>query len=645
MNAGVQGLRGISIVLVVLFHLDVRGFGGGNLGVDVFFVISGFVITQGLLHEQATTGRVDLPQFFARRIRRLVPVSTVVIGSTLVYLAVTNPRVVLESIRGEAQAATVGMSNVWQALNGAEYGGARFGPFDGLRSPFSHLWSLALEEQFYVLFAPLVAVTMRSSGLRIVPRRRLSLIFALLAIASAATYVLESRNQPTFAFYLLESRGWQLLIGAILALVPDRRFSWPPWMADAVAGFGLLLLAVVVHGHSPGGGGQLMAPLIAIAAAALLISGVQRSTGLPFGRLLRSRPLTMLGAIAYPLYLWHWLVLLAVDRSWSGLASLARIASVVSISLGLAALSHRFIELPMRRTVRLQSRMRLTFVLGLGAIVVLFVAATASAAFSRDLPAESGSDSRHLPRDLQPSLEAIFSAAQPVMPECSRPSGPGAPTCMTGDLAGKLRIAIVGDSYAEQWIPTLARIGKAEGLLVVAYTRGGCHWVLLAEAEQVAACEEWRSQALTGLDKYPPDVVILAGHDSSVLGTLGKRRYFDAAATLPPVLRTSRIVVFGDTPVPDFDLGTCLVNHWSNLDRCVLRRSKSVDADAITVAREAADRLDAVFVDTSKVVCPRERCPPVRGNVMMYRDYDHLSVEFARTQSSQLASALSGVLR
>jgi peptidoglycan/LPS O-acetylase OafA/YrhL len=318
----IDGLRAIAVAAVVAYH---AGLGGaGYVGVDIFFVISGYLITALLLRELATSGRVDLWQFYARRVRRIFPAAVVVITVVLCLAYLLLPVDETRQVARSAAAAAMFVANLYFQVQTGGYWGA-----DATQMPLLHLWSLSVEEQFYLAWPALLVL---------VPRARLGTVLAMLALVSflLAEWMLQSR--PEAAFYQVSARAWELAAGALVATLPSRRLPHAfGWVALAA----LLGACVVRFEHFPGAGA-----MPAVAASAMLLAVIH---GGGTNWLLASRPFVALGLVSYSFYLWHW-PLLAIDRlSRVGPSPLSVRLELVGVALLLAIVSYFCVERPVRK--------------------------------------------------------------------------------------------------------------------------------------------------------------------------------------------------------------------------------------------------------------------------------------------------------
>jgi peptidoglycan/LPS O-acetylase OafA/YrhL len=431
---GLDGVRGLAVLAVLLFHGGITWAGTGWLGVDAFFVLSGFLITALLVREHAASGRVALGPFWLRRARRLLPALLVVVTASLAFAALTAPEGVTPGLRNSAF-ATFGYVQNWHLLL-ADDGGyfAQGGP----PSPLRHAWSLSVEEQFYVVW-PLVT----AAALAAFRSRALLVVCSLGTLASASwAALLAARGVPLDRLHLgTDTRAQGLLVGAtaavLLARHPDARWvRWVglPGLVAAVSVPVVLLAAPTLAAYS----GALT--VFCVAVAAVLVA-VVRCPESPVGRLLSWSPLVWLGQLSYGLYLWHWPVFLALTGARTGLTGWPLLALRIAVSLVLTVLTARLVEQPFRSGPWSTPR-RVVAVLP---AAVAGVAAAAAVAVVLAPPAP----------DAPPLDAAALAAVQPPPPSTAptpSPAPPPAGTPVTSTApahhGGPLRVLVVGDSVA-----------------------------------------------------------------------------------------------------------------------------------------------------------------------------------------------------
>ncbi|CPR08067.1 acyltransferase [Mycobacterium bohemicum DSM 44277] len=337
---------------VVLFHADIPGVGGGFVGVDVFFVISGFLITGLLWREARSTGTVRLAGFYGARARRLLPASATVGVVIMLGAAALVPALLSRGIIDDGIASALYVSNYRFMLQGVDYLATNLPP-----SPFQHYWSLGVEEQFYLVWPALIIATAwlirrarrRAAAPADSSERPYLVVLALVAVVSFALSLVATRLAPPVAFFSLPTRAWELAVGGLVALTAGQWRRLPP-LSAAIAGWGglaLILLACIRLGRSTPYPGT--AALLPVLGAALVIGAGCAAPARGCGRALAVRPMRAIGRVSYSWYLWHWPVLLVAmpAAAWPKQPLWPAIAAIV-LSLGLAVLTLRFIENPLR---------------------------------------------------------------------------------------------------------------------------------------------------------------------------------------------------------------------------------------------------------------------------------------------------------
>jgi peptidoglycan/LPS O-acetylase OafA/YrhL len=371
-----DGIRALAVLAVLATHAGIPFLPGGFVGVDVFFVLSGFLITSLLYHELVTTGRIDLGGFWTRRARRLLPAALVMIVAVLAARPLFVPDSVA-ALRGDAIATALWSGNWRWALQGTNYFAQ-----GGTPSPLQHTWSLAVEEQFYLVW-PLLLLACRA----VRRQRLLAVSLAGVAVSAVATYVLSRDASPGRVYFGTDTRAQELLVGAALAalLAPTwRRRSGTPLDLESpqpagrrplplllsVCGLAALAGIATTANGAPSEFRHGLLLFTAVAAAAL-VAGVVLDSGQPVARLLSTRFLVGIGRISYGLYLWHWPVYLALDGERTGLHGYVLAALRAAVTGVLACASFVLIERPAQR-VRVRPRRVLpAAVAGVAAVVAL----------------------------------------------------------------------------------------------------------------------------------------------------------------------------------------------------------------------------------------------------------------------------------
>lgn len=665
----VQGLRAIAVLAVVLYHFWPARFSGGYVGVDVFFVISGFLITSHLMRELTATGTVRLGQFWARRARRLLPASLLVLlFCALVAMSpYLTPTSALPNEVREILASTFYVENWFLALNSADYLNHSGDP-----TTVQHYWSLSLEEQFYVMWPllMLLAAWIGVKWFRGARRRAVIVTLAVVSVVSFAFCVVFTITDPAPAYFVTFGRMWQFGVGAMIALVPLLR------VRNAVGSFllgwgGIAVLVFVIFqfdGQTPFPG--YMAALPTLGAAAVIAASNADRWWYPT-RILSLRPAQFVGDISYSLYLWHWpLIIIAPSVPFWGLTIYHRVA-LLGLCFVLAWLTKRFVEDPARGWKVLTSRpARVTLWSSLAAMIV--VALVAATAWFVNAPAYTAGF--RAIQELQEDPPPCFGAASVLDPSCASvdfgddilpaPGFAGVDSPQAGDCFVQLtdarpvsctfgsddpdapRVALIGDSHAYQLLSTFERIADDQGWQLVTWFKGACPWSttpLATPGAFGAACTEWREGVSEALAEADIDAVFTAAIATTPYSSDGFDSSYDAAVAgyveaWDEVLdRGIPVITVVDNPVWETDPNKCL--RTRDQAECVGARSDVLVAE--DPLRDAASQRDAVtLLDFTDVFCDDQWCAPVVGGANVYRDQDHLTVTFADTLAPWYTEAI-----
>ena len=614
-NPQIQALRALAAVLVLIYHA--KWLDGGYIGVDIFYVISGFLITGILIRELDTKNTLSLIAFYARRTKRLLPASFLVIFATGIAGFLFLPASMRESFGRDLIAASTYISNFLFALWENDYQN-----LDSTPSPFIHFWSLAVEEQFY-LFWPFFILILFRIG------KRRAVFFGIVAtlVSSFIFSLYLTDRAPIWAFYILPTRAWELAAGALLVFLPELKKARP---LLALSAFATLAIATVIFNEAtPFPGTAALAPVI---ATVLLLAS--RSKWPPFiDFVAQSRFTQWLGAVSYPLYLWHW-PLLVIPAIYLGeeLTTLQTIL-LLAITVVLAGLTHKFVEEPMRE-MKLSHRGVLSFAAIATSISVL-VGGLTFTQHSNTITIQS--DVEIADGEVEFSLDEV--RAKPLINSdgCHIAVGQTvSPRCEYGDITSKKTIVLYGDSHAAQWFPALDLIGKNRGIKIVSLTKSACPSAEvikeLSSQYDVADCQAFRDSSIARIQKIKPLAVILAGmqpftapySDESAKSwwLAGERKVFNRIkdATQYPIYLT-------DTPLPRVDIPDCLVADRG--DAC--DTSRAVDAEVAA---------GLIQINPTPWLCT-EKCPAVVDGIIAYRDKSHLTVAMSKHLSAQLEISLA----
>ncbi|MCX6501273.1 MAG: acyltransferase family protein [Microbacterium sp.] len=669
----VQGLRAIAVLLVVLYHFWPGRLPGGFVGVDVFFVISGFLITGHLLREITATGRVKLAQFWARRARRLLPASLLVL--LFCALAVSTPYLFpvsgLAREIGEIIASTFYVENWYLAFTSADYLNHTGDP-----TTVQHYWSLSLEEQFYVMW-PLLMLLAAWIGVKLWRGRTRAAIIALLGVVSVASLVfciVFTALQPAPAYFVTFGRMWEFGLGAMIALVPALRVrnAWFSFLLGWAGVIALVYTAFRFDGNTPFPGYAALLPAL---GAAAVIAAANTGRWWQPTRVLAVRPARFVGDISYSLYLWHWpLIVIAPSVPFWGLSIYHRVALLV-ICFVLAWLTKRFVEDPVRRWKGLTLRRpRVSLWSALAAMVV--VALVAGGGWALNAPAYR--EGVQQLAELREDPPTCFGAASVLDASCEgtefgdtilpSPGFAGADSpddqqcfvqlndsrpvsCTFGsEDANAPVVALVGDSHAFQLLSTFQRMAADNGWKLITYFKGACPWnttPLATGGAFGAACADWREQVIAALDDTPPDAVFTAALATTPYASAGFDSSYDAAvagyrdAWSAMTAVGVPVITVVDNPVWETDPNKCL--RTRDAADCTGARADVLVTD--DPLREAATGADGVtLLDFTDVYCDEDTCFPVVGGANLYRDQDHLTVSFADTLRPQYEAAITDAL-
>ena len=629
----VEGLRGVSVIVVILYHLGAVGFNGGFVGVDCFFVISGFIITRLLVNEWESNGRISLASFYARRAKRILPSSTLVLLATLFSARFFLEPLRLYDLSLDAFAATTFWINILFSHRSVDYLASALPP-----SPLQHYWSLAVEEQFYAVFPLLFLGILRLSCHQ---RRLMIMITAVLTLGSLITSLAMTVVSQTFAFFLAPTRGWQFLAGCMVALLQLERMTIGKKTASFLSTAGVLAIVVSVSCFTneiryPGWAALL--PTLgstAIVATSTTPCRVNQMIGHPLMR--------WFGARSYVLYLWHWPIIVLIKAESEGNLSSGGIALALLGTFALTELTHRFIETPLRFASIVTSAPRRGLLLGLLAVLVGVVASAIHTTTTTDSFGEGRSSKVEsvtlaqslaesvrrlaLPADLSPSLSNVFSDEPAIYGLGCHDYDDNTPRlCRFGDPSARIRIALVGDSHAAQWFEPIREMSKEQGWYFISATRSGCTALGKLAPER---CRPWYENLWKILSQEGVRTVILSsllnhGEITSADLVSGLREVQDTANSLgiTPIF-------ISDTPWPTQNIPICLSANTTNIQRCFLQRTSAVPLEISTKSREIFDNRDSIFIDSEAWFCVQTFCPAVVGDVIVYRDGSHITSRYA----------------
>ena len=667
-----QGLRAIAVIFVLLFHAEITGFQGGFIGVDIFFVLSGFLITKNLLDEEIRTGTISISSFYAKRLRRLLPASVLVLITTLILGYFYLPPVLIPDLTRDVSAATLYISNFSFAARATDYFAANATP-----SPVLHFWSLSLEEQFYIFWPITVLLLSRTRFLA----RAAVRIFSLVTIFASLLFAvwLLPRSEP-WAFFSLPTRAWQLALGALVATLVVRLeklnfiIAWTLSLIGlgAVVSSGLFIRSAA---NFPG----WISLLPTVGAALVIAGGVQPRRTFSWN-LLNLPPLQYIGKISYSLYLWHWPLFVIPMISLGHALSLSNKVILIAITFALSILTEKFVEAKFRFGFLKTRKPMLTFFTSVLAMLVLISTSVGVKAEILHSKSHSGSskpitlalptsatrpktmDSK-VPEDLIPSL---FQAKNdhPVIysDHCNVQVNqlPTGASCIYGETTSATTVALFGDSHAMAWFPAINEISIKNHWKLYSQTMSACGPPDLRQWNNSAAivmdnCPIWREAAIKRIIKAKPLFVLMTGtrafaavHDDGSVAQASE----NAGMWEPAMKRTLdkfkkagiKVIMVSDVPYANGDPVVCLSAHPDNSLACANPVSVAIDSSWLNLERKVATSEKVPLIEPQMWVCPSDPCPVFIGNILIYLDGGHMTATFAEKLSAKLDLAIASAL-
>ncbi len=687
----IQGLRAIAVSSVLVYHLWPGSVTGGFVGVDVFFVISGFLITSHLLaHPPGTSG--DLLQFWSRRIRRLLPASLLVLLVTLVASRLVAPETQWANTARQARAAALYSVNWLLADDSVDYLAK-----DNVPSPVQHFWSLSVEEQFYLVWPVLILVLVlaaRALRVRLVPVVVVGLSIAVAASFADSIYL--TTTDPARAYFVTPTRVWELGIGGVLAaaissraLGRERDFEHvrlPGPVRAGLAWLGLGAIAMTVFtydGSTPFPGWQAMLPVLG--TAAVIAANAPSAPGSP-GGLLAAGPVRWLGDVSYSVYLWHWPLIVLLPYAIGSQLSWPDKIAIIVVSLVLAGLTKRFVEDSFRTGGWARPLIKPYALAAAGMAVVVgaasfqitevrhresvaaakletklankgscFGAAALAAPPGACAPTTSGPLTPDPVQAAQDKSDAY--AAGPSKKHCfSELPSFRQVTCTFGDPHATTSVALVGNSHAGQWLPALEALAREQHWKLTTYLISQCALSDVAQrfdtAAQSRACLDWVHTTTRRIAAGGFDLVVMTNRISvTTVGSsnkddnqLGYRHGYEVVLRALAAARRP-VVTIRDTPAPSKSIPDCLASHPGNYAACDGTRADWLpDEPVIAAVRAVADPQISV-ADLTNYICRGQTCPAAVGGVPVYFDGSHLTATYATTLAPYLLPALRRALR
>jgi peptidoglycan/LPS O-acetylase OafA/YrhL len=644
----IQGLRAVAVVMVVLYHIWPNLFPGGYVGVDVFFVISGYLITGLLIREFESNGQIKLKDFYSRRIRRLLP------AATFVLLAVGFSIPLLPDARWGEVATEIGASALYiqnwlLAWLSVDYLGS-----ENVLSPVQHYWSLSIEEQFY-MFWPIIIIGCGVLAKKTRKSFRSILFISLSAIVTASfiASIIYTIKEPEAAYFLTQTRVWELGLGGLLALLPISSPSKHIAESLRILGLGLIIVACFMFSSATAFPGYMA--LIPTIGTILLVVAHQKSPKWGTYSLLSSQLFSYLGNISYSLYLWHWPIISFYSSFYGSNISALPGVCIFITSILLAHLTKIYVEDPFRSgRFRIMSISR-SFTLGLSSIASCLL-------LTAGIHGGIKIQTRHidLPLTDYPGPAAILEGVS--VPDVSeflpssltlkqdlpevyrqgchvRPNDFELSPCDYGNQDSDFRVVIVGDSHAAHWIPALRVIAEERNWRLTTHTKSGCplnRFMLNLRGRPYRECQDWGKNVLKSFETDPPNLIVFSQ-------STGKKIFDDGSGQVLPSRAEALldiwnhlsemgipIIAIPDTPRLEFEPFEC----FAFPEKCAVKRSKALREDPIQEAQQLAPNVG--LADMTNAFCSDTECPVLIGNMVVFRDKHHIT----KTYSAALAPYL-----
>ena len=603
----IQGLRALAALLVTIFHAKLLP--GGFIGVDIFYVISGYLITGLILREIENTGKLDLQSFYQRRIKRLLPTSVFVLFVTAIVGMFVLPAITRDALGRDLFAAATYISNYLFAWWENDYQN-----LDATPSPFIHYWSLAVEEQFYVVW-PIFILLLSRYGKRTIFRGIAAVTFLSLLLA-----IYQTQTSPIWAFYSLPTRAWELGFGALLLFVPDTF-----WKNRFIPWFGVIGIALASFRFDEKTAFPGINALLPVVSTAVLIGSISIWPR-AFNDLSNNRISQWLGSISYPLYLWHWPALVLPSSALGRPLRIRERIFCIILTIILAHFTSKYIEQPIRHKKIAGKKIYQFFA---ATTVISLVAGVIISFSSSSMITVKGTDYRF-------NLVEVMQKPAVYGDDCHSNYGETeSGECTYGDLNSETTIVLYGDSHAAQWFPTLLKLANEKGFKFVSLTKSACPSVDVPRADQGAYknvhCETWRDKSIKRIKQIRPAAVILSSYQyfTPPSGYSDKNKWWkDGQERLLSSLRGSsdHLIYISDTPKPLRDIPNCLASR--DINTC-----NTTERTPVKIIRGFE------IIDPTPWLCTK-LCPAIQDGYVVYRDSSHISVAAALALKPQLEAAL-----
>lgn len=636
----IEGLRAVAILLVVGAHANIPWLTGGFVGVDVFFVLSGYLITGLLLQEIDKTGQLGFLNFYARRLRRLLPALLVMLACTCIVAAI-----VLAPGEQGAQAIAAATASAW--LSNIHFAFAKLDYFSpgAASNLFLHTWSLGVEEQFYLIWPALLWALGAQRGQDNAAARLKIVMWGIVATSLVFCLVL-TRTAPQMAFYLMPLRAWQFATGALVWLyfnspragdvvnktprVPASIGRWSGWL-------GLVMIVAAGLGFDANMAYPGWRALLPTIGTALIVAAGVHGHETHISRALAWAPLQALGKVSYSWYLWHWPVLLLGAVFVTANTPTYRVGLVV-VSLVLATMSYRWIESPIRHQARWTSRPGVTVLAAIGLMLVANVLCILWSNASWNW-VNSPSQQRYAKAATDAPVIYAMGCDDWYHSDTMRP-------CSFGPADAKHTVVLIGDSVGAQWFPAVATVFDPMGWRLLVLTKSSCPMVdepffYAKIGREYVECSNWRKRALQEITALKPDIVIMGSVQTS---NFDRDQWIEGTARVLEAIgeSTRHVYILRGTPQLPFNGPNCLASQswlpWLHPhdNKCRATVHNTHGDDIYRWLQQAAARFsDVTTLDMNNAVCPSGDCAAERDGKIVFRDNQHLTATFVESLSDE----------
>jgi peptidoglycan/LPS O-acetylase OafA/YrhL len=698
----IQGLRAIAVLLVALSHAHVAHLAGGFVGVDVFFVISGYLITGWLLHRTQRRGKLPMKKFYAARARRILPAAALTLAATVIA-----SRYLLNYVRAQSAFHDA----IWSAFFAANIHfsavGTNYFSQGQPASPLQHFWSLAVEEQFYLVWPALLLValfllrrhplsrkhrpgggkklTFTHRGVDGNSMRRVEIILVVCVVSSLAWSIYYTSANPTASYFSTLARAWELGVGALIAVTADRLARVGERARAIMSWVGLCAIGASAVLFTAGTAFPGYAALLPVLGAGLVvIGGVGGNAAAGASMVLGRQPLCFIGDVSYSFYLWHWPVLIIAEQyvghSLPVLTNLALLAGAFALS----TVTYLFFENPIRRGKAFSVSWRALLLWPASIGTVVFATVLGFNSINAELQAQAAANSTTtttattapphgggphsgptpaenaviesvtsarlataVPFSLSPTV-ANLTHDEYSMNGCSAGFGTGTsgPICHLGDTTANRTVVVFGDSHSQMWMPAFLYFASTEHWRLIPIVKEGCTASAFSggpEKKSGGDCQAWFNWALGQVSQIKPSAVIL----STAYSKAGETTVAAASDGLRNEINdltklTPHLLVMQDTPYLSQQPVDCLLARGATLGSCTLQLPASLVSFNTTLALIVKG--EGTLIPTLQWFCAKGKCPTVIGSTIGYIDQGHISETYAKQLEVPLAAELQAAL-